>query len=407
MHNRHSNRVAAAMLGAALLAGLTACSGTASAEPTASSSAPAATEKTEHAHSESGRVVVTYEDGIAVLDPHTLEVLAEIPTEEFTRVNSFGDGRTIAVTTAAGFRFLDTLDGVLTDPLVPATAAGHVVVHDGKTVLFDDGTGTTTVFDTAAFGPGYDALPTSSSYTAPAAHHGVSIVLSDGTLLTTVGDESGRTGAVALTAEGDRWVQTALNDQCPGIHGEGTAQRETVVFGCENGALLYSNGEFDKLAAPDTYGRMGNAFVSETSPIVVGDYKSDPDAEGYLLDAVTLIDTATHELRVVDLPANVRYTFRDIARGPGDLAYVLSTDGQIHVLDPVTGEILRSHAVVAPWEGPAQWQDPHPAIKVDGDIAYVTEPAARAVHAVDLTTGEKLATTALDHAPNELAVAAE
>jgi hypothetical protein len=302
MHNRHTIRVAAATLGAALLAGLTACSGTASAESAASSSAPTATEKTEHAHSESGRVVVTYEDGIAVLDPHTLEVLAEIPTEEFTRVNSFGDGRTIAVTTAAGFRFLDTLDGVLTDPLVPATAAGHVVVHDGKTVLFDDGTGTTTMFDT------------SSSYTAPAAHHGVSIVLSDGTLLTTVGDESGRTGAVALTAEGDRWVQTALNDQCPGIHGEGTAQRETVVFGCENGALLYSDGEFHKLAAPDTYGRMGNAFVSETSPIVVGDYKSDPDAEGYLLDAVTLIDTAMHELRVVDLPANVRYTFRDIAQ---------------------------------------------------------------------------------------------
>ncbi|MCD2497024.1 zinc metallochaperone AztD [Microbacterium nymphoidis] len=408
MHTTHPTGIAVAALGAVLLAGLTACSGTAAAESATSSltPAPASTTGHDHTHSESGRVVVTFQHGIAVLDPHTLETVAEIPTEEFTRVNSFGDGRTIAVTTSAGFRFLDTVDGVLADPLVPATAAGHVVVHDGKTVLFDDGSGTTTVFDTAAFAPGYDSLPASARYTAPAAHHGVSIVLSDGTLLTTVGDESGRSGAVALTAEGDRWVQTALNDQCPGIHGEGTAQQETVVFGCENGALLYSDGEFDKLAAPDVYGRMGNAFVSDTSPIVVGDYKSDPDAEGYLLDAVTLIDTATHDLRVVDLPANVRYTFRDVARGPGDLAYILSTDGQIHVLDPVSGEILRSYPVVAPWEGPAQWQDPHPAITVDGEIAYVTEPATRAVHAVNLTTGEKIATTTLDHAPNELAVAA-
>ncbi|WP_433677115.1 zinc metallochaperone AztD [Microbacterium gorillae] len=412
MHNKHSTRVAVAALGATLLAALTACAGTASAESAPASSTPAAAETTDHAdhahtHAESGRVVVTYENGIAVLDPHTLEPLAEIPTEAFTRVNSFGDGRTVAVTTTEGFRFLDTAEGVLADPLVPATAAGHVVVHDGKTVLFDDGTGTTTVFDTGAFDAGYDALPASTSYTAPAAHHGVSIVLSDGTLLTTVGDESGRTGAVALAAKGDSWEEIAITDQCPGIHGEGTAQNEAVVFGCENGALVYSQGAFEKLTAPDAYGRMGNAFVSETSPIVVGDYKNDPDAEGYLLEAVTLIDTEKGEYRVVPLPDNVRYTFRDIARGPDDLAYILSTDGQIHVLDPENGEILRAFSVVAPWQGPAQWQDPHPAIKVDGDIAYVTEPATRAVHAVDLASGETIATTTLDHAPNELAVASD
>ncbi|TFB12035.1 hypothetical protein E3U55_17270, partial [Filobacillus milosensis] len=99
--------------------------------------------------------------------------------------------------------------------------------------------------------------------------------------------------------------------------------------------------------------RMGNAFVSETSPIVVGDYKNDPDAEGYLLNAVTLIDTAAETLDVVELPAEVQYTFRDIARGPGDLAYILSTDGQIHVLDPETGELTESYPVIEAWEGPA------------------------------------------------------
>jgi outer membrane protein assembly factor BamB len=156
--------------------------------------------------------------------------------------------------------------------------------------------------------------------------------------------------------------------------------------------------------APDEYGRMGNAFVSETSPIVVGDYKNDPDAEGYLLNAVTLIDTAAQTYEVVDLPDEVQYTFRDIARGPGDLAYILASDGQIHVLDPETGELTDAYPVVEAWEGPVEWQDAHPAIKVAGDIAYVTEPAANSVHAVDLTTGEIVSSVELDHTPNEIAI---
>ena len=75
----------------------------------------------------------------------------------------------------------------------------------------------------------------------------------------------------------------------------------------------------------------------------------------------------------------MQYTFRDVARGPGDLAYILATDGSIHVLDPESGELTAAYPVVAPWDGPAEWQDAHPAITVSGDIAYVTEPATNSV----------------------------
>lgn len=352
-----------------------------------------------------GRIAVAYEGGISVLDPETLEVVDELETEEFTRLNAFGDGRTVAVTTSAGFQMLDTAEPTLTDVVFDASAAGHVVTHHGKTVLYDDGTGKTTILDTDVFADGYGETPEGESYTADAPHHGVSIVLEDGTLLTTVGDENSRSGAAALHEHGDHWDTEASNDTCPGIHGEGTAADEAVIFGCEDGALLYQAGEFTKFDAPEDYGRMGNAFVSDTSPIVVGDYKNDPDAEGYLLNAVTLIDTAAHTYEVVDLPDGVEYTFRDVARGPDDLAYILSTDGQIHVLDPESGEVTDAFPVVDAWEGPADWQDPHPAIKVDGDIAYVTEPAKNSVHKVDLTTGEVLQSVELDQTPNEMAVA--
>lgn len=396
---------ALAVAGVSLLA--TACASTSESAPeSAAEAAPeAAPESTTEGAAAEGRLAVAYENGLAVLDGETLEVVDRFETEEFTRLNPFGDGRTVVVTTSQGFQVLDTAEPALTDLVFDATTPGHVVIHEGKTVLFDDGTGTTTILDTDAFGGGYDGLPESETYVADAAHHGVSIVLDDGTLVTTVGDETARTGAVALHAHDDHWDEAASSDQCPGIHGEGTAAGEAVIFGCEDGALLFQDGAFTKLTAPDDYGRMGNAYVSETSPIVVGDYKSDPDAEGYLLNALTLVDTEAVTYEVVDLPDDVQFTYRDVARGPEDLAYILATDGRIHVLDPETGELTDAFEVVAPWEGPAEWQDPHPAIKASGDIAYVTEPAANAVHAVDLTTGETVASAELDAAPNELAIA--
>lgn len=392
---------AAAIAGISLLATACASGAATEAEPGTGSSAEA---EAGSESSATGRVAITYEGGVAVLDGETLEVVGEFETEEFTRLNAFGDGKTIALTTSEGFQMIDTAAPALTDLVFDATTAGHVVAHEGKTVLFDDGTGITTIVDTDAFADGYE-MPETTTYEADAAHHGVSIVLSSGELLTTIGDDTGRTGAMALHAHEDHWHDEASSDQCPGVHGEGTAQDEAVVFGCENGALLFVDDEFVKLTAPDEYGRMGNAFVSETSPIVVGDYKNDPDAEGYLLNAVTLIDTAEQTYEVVDLPDEVQYTFRDVARGPEDLAYILSSDGSIHVLDPETGELTDSFAVIDAWEGPVQWQDAHPAIKVNGDIAYVTEPAANSVHAVDLTTSEVVASVELDHTPNELAVA--
>ncbi len=387
----------AALAGATML--LTAC--------TTSPATPAPSSEPHETSSEAGneRLAVSYEGGIAVLNAQTLEVVQEFPSEEFTRLNPFGDDKSIAVTTASGFQILDTETPKLTDLVFQANTPGHVVPHAGKTVLYDDGTGKTSIIDTDAFAAGYGALPDAQSYRAKAAHHGVSIVLADGTLVTTLGDESSRSGAVVLHPHDDHWHEEASNTDCPGVHGEATTSDETVVLGCENGALIYQDGKFTKLSAPDAYGRSGNMFAAPGSPVVVGDYKNDPDAEGYLLGAVALVDTEAKSFEVVQLPSAARYTFRDLARGPENLAYILATDGQIHVLDPASGDIVNAFKVIAPWSGPANWQDPHPAIKVAGSIAYVTEPATNTVHAVDLETGEVIISAKLAHTPNEIAVA--
>jgi len=394
--------------GIALIAGMTLLA-SACANTTPGSTTPAGTSETPGASSTDsveahGRVAISYPGGISVLDSKTLEVVKKFDSEEFTRLNAAGDGRHVFVTTKAGFQLLDTVEPKLTDFRVDASAAGHVVRHAGNTVLFDDGTGTTTILKTDELAKAEGAVPAAQTYKADSAHHGVSIVLEDGKLLTTIGDKTSRSGAMALESHGDHWDKVAESKECPGIHGEGTAADEAVIFGCEDGALLYHHGKFEKFTAPDKYGRMGNAFVSETSPIVVGDYKTDPDAEGYLLNSVALIDTEKHTFNVVKLPETVQYTFRDVARGPGDLAYILSTDGSIHVLDPKDGKIVNEFPVIKAWEGPADWQDAHPAIVVNGNIAYVTEPAANTVHSVDLTTGKVTASSKLDVVPNEIAI---
>lgn len=347
------------------------------------------------------RVAIGYEGGVLVLGGDDLETLGDFDSEEFIRLNPAGDGRHVMVTTSKGFQLLDVQEPALTDSVVSAAAAGHVVTHGGKTVLYDDATSDTTIFDSAELAESDGALPDAEVVPGVTAHHGVSVELEDGTLLTTVGDEAGRSGIRVLDA--DR-TEVATDDQCPGVHGEGTAAGEVVVFGCENGALVYKDGEITKLTSPDEYGRIGNAYVSETSPLVVMDYKDDPDAEGYLLRNIALVDTEAQTLEKVALPKGVEYTFRGIARGPSEEAVLIGTDGQLHTIDPATGEVTSSLPVIDPWEGPAEWQAPHPALKVAGDIAYVTDPADSELVAVDLTTGEIVSTVTLPHVPNEIAV---
>jgi outer membrane protein assembly factor BamB len=400
-------RTAVAVMGAALLA--TAC-----ASPTSAGSSDSTPSGATKVGAPAPRVTVTYDGGIAVLEGDTLKNTADLPIDGFTRVNAAGDGRHVLVTVPSGFQILDagtwTADGSsyiadpeLTDLIFEADAAGHVVKHGGKTVLFADGTGDTTIFDTEDLLNLDDELPETEVVPAPEAHHGVSIELEDGTLLTTVGNSESRTGIRVLNADRE---EIAASDECPSVHGEGTAADEVVVFGCSNGVLAYDDGTITKITAPDEYGRMGNAYVTETSPIAVGDYNSNPDSEGYLLTELALIDTEAKTMNVIDLPDGVSYTFRDVARGPGDDVYLLSSDGNLHVLDETTGEITDSYPVIDPWEGPVEWQDPHPALTVNGNIAYVTEPASDSIHAVDLETGEIVASAELPGTPNEIAVAA-
>ncbi|GAA1460262.1 zinc metallochaperone AztD [Nocardiopsis exhalans] len=340
-------------------------------------------------------VVTTYDGGLYVLDGETLEVVGDIELEGFNRINPGGDERHVFVSTSEGFQVLDAAGAELTDTLFTADTPGHVVRHDDRTVLFADGTGEITAFDSDALGNG---LPEDLDvYTAEEAHHGVAVELANGELLVTLGDEEERVGAIVLD---ENQEEIARSEDCPGVHGESAAQGGAIAIGCQDGALIYQDGAFTKVDAEDDYGRIGNQAGSDQSPIILGDYKTDPDAELERPERIALIDTTDASLELVDLPSS--YTFRSLGRGPDGEALVLGTDGALHVIDPEAGELTDSIELMDEWEEPLEWQDPRPALFVRGGTAYVSDPATQQIHAVDLGAGELTGSVTLDETPNEL-----
>ncbi|MEV0332778.1 zinc metallochaperone AztD [Nocardia sp. NPDC050717] len=348
----------------------------------------------EHEHTPGAEpIALTYDGGIYVLDGASLAQQGEVKLDGFNRLNPAGDDDHLLVSTKDGFRVFDAYDREFTGTDFPASKPGHVVRHAGKTVLFADGSGEVTVFDSDKVG----GKPETEVYRAAAPHHGVAIELSTEQLIVTLGTEDKRVGAVAL--DGAR-KEIARNEDCPGVHGEATAEGEAVVIGCQTGALVFRDGKFTKVASPDAYGRIGNMSGSEVSPIVLGDYKVDKDAELERPQRISLVNTADGSLRLVDIGTS--YTFRSLGRGPAGEALVLGTDGKIHVIDPVAGTVTRTIPVLGTWQEPLDWQDPRPALFVRGGIAYVSDPATKQVHRVDLADGKVTATATLAAAPNEI-----
>jgi hypothetical protein len=355
------------------------------------------------------RLAITYDGGVQVLDAGTLDAVGEFELDGFNRLNGIGDGRHLLVSTSGGFQVLDagawaephgdhshyyTADPELTDVMFDAETPGHVVPHEGRVALFDDGTGEVTVFHA---GDVADPDRAARQFSTPEAHHGVAVELHDGSLVVSEGTEDARTG-IRVLDENDKEI--ASSDECPGVHGEAVAADEAVLIGCEDGVLIYKDGEITKVDSPDGYGRVGNQAGSEESSVVLGDYKVDKDAELERPTRISLTDTKTGELTLVDLPSS--YTFRSLARGEDGEALVLGTDGQIHVIDPEKKKLVKSIPVVDEWEEPIEWQTPRPAIFMLDGSAYVTDPAAKSIHAVDIETGEVWLSAELEVEPNEI-----
>ncbi|MFC8039275.1 zinc metallochaperone AztD [Paenarthrobacter sp. NPDC057355] len=399
---------------------LTACAAPGGSAGSGTDESPSSASKPspKEAGAPTPRLVYTHDGGIGVLDAASLAEVGSAELAGFNRLNPAGDGRHVFVSTGDAFRLFDAgawsephgdhshhylAEPALTDYAFDADKAGHVVLHAGKTVLFSDGSGKVESFKSSALGAAVEdgKLPATDVYTTPEAHHGVAVELEDGKLLVTLGNEESRSGIAVLSAgKGQDRQEILRNEDCPGVHGEAVAAGEAVVVGCENGMLIYKDGAITKVASPDPYGRLGNQAGSEKSPVILGDYKVDKAAKPERPTRISLVNTETAAMQLVDIGTS--YSFRSLGRGPAGEALVLGTDGGLRVIDPLSGAVTATIPVVAPWEESATWQDPRPTLFVQGSTAYVTEPATQSLHAVDLKAGKVAKSAKLEHTPNEL-----
>ncbi|MEV6782443.1 zinc metallochaperone AztD [Streptomyces sp. NPDC051098] len=371
---------------------LTACGGSDDASSDAEQTKQT---KSSKATAVKNPLVASYDGGLYVLDGKTLKLAKTVELAGFNRVNPAGDEDHLVISTDSGFRMFDAARQTFTDAEFKGSKPGHVVRHGGRTALFTDGTGEVNVFDPAGLAGGKQ--PQVRSYTSAEPHHGVAIELTNGELVSTLGTEEKRTGALVLDKNNK---EIARAENCPGVHGEAAAKDEVVGLGCEDGVLLYKDGKFTKVDAPDDYARTGNQAGSDVSPILLGDYKTDPEAELERPTRISLIDTRTAKMKLIDLGTS--YSFRSLARGPHGEALVLGTNGVLHVIAPETGKVEKKIAAVGDWTEPLDWQQPRPTLFVRDHTAYISEPGKRQLHAFDLDSGEKLTSVTLPRGTNEL-----
>ncbi|MDO4239015.1 hypothetical protein [Micrococcus sp.] len=368
------------------------------------------------------RVLLSHEDGLTLLDAETGEVVKDQPAPGFKRLSNAGNGKDVMVITGNGWEVFNAgiqakahgdhfhnyeSEPGMTGVTFPGDHAGHVVTHNGQTTLFADGTGAIQTFDSAHLDKATrDLMPVMEENTTDDPHHGVALELADGTLFTTQGTEESRN--VVQVVDRETGEVKAETDDCPGSHGEAAAQPnasgDVVVMGCENGPIVYRDGEFHKVDVEPEWQRSGNLFGLHDSPIVLGDYKVEEEPEEAVErpTKVALIDSRTDELTTVELGSS--YWFRSLGRAADGSGVVLTYDGELNVIDEETGEITAEHPVIQPWKEKDEWQEPGPILKVAGNTAYVTDAENKKLVAVDLETGEKVLEEDLEFAPVEMAV---
>ncbi|HEX7349780.1 hypothetical protein [Brachybacterium sp.] len=414
-------RRAVALLGAGVLA-LTACGGSSSGDADASSDgggaeAAPASDRTE-VGALSPRIVLAHEGGVTTLDSADGATLGAAELEGYVRLNPAGDGRHVAVSASDAITMYDTgllaqghgdhfhyyvQEPALTDLSVEAPHPGHVVPHGDRTALFADGTGAITLIDPTALAEGDLGVLEETATEDP--HHGVAVPLSDGGLLTTQGTEDARSTVQVLDADGN---VTAETDDCPGVHGEAAAQStesgDVISLGCENGSVVYRDGEFHKVEIEGDYQRSGNQKGHEDSPIVLADHKVEAEPAGGIErpTEIALIDTRDASQQIVDLGSE--YWFRSLDRGPDGEALVLTTDGELNILDPETGEMLHEVPVTEEWTEPDQWQQAAPMMAVADGTAFVVDPQAQKLVMVDVASGETYRELELPVVPHEIQV---
>ncbi len=273
----------------------------------------------------------------------------------------------------------------------------HAVMHDDNVVLFFDREGKAHELSEQDILKGN---PQAKIIDATAPHHGVVVPFGNQYLASVPNLEAEtkpdalppRLGLRVLDSDGKQSGDVAT---CTALHGEAFSA-SLVAFGCEEGVLIASPSK-DKQAelkmlsygADLPKGKVSTLLGSKAMQFFLGNYGEDK---------IALIDPESDTpYRLVDLPTRRV----DFALDPARLknAYVLTEDGQLHLINILDGTIVRSAKVTEPYSKDGHWRDPRPRLAVAGDHIAITDPRHSLVRLINIENFKEDRTIAVADQP--------
>lgn len=341
--------------------------------------------------SQAGVLVVTTAEAVLIVDGESgSRVIAEKPS---LMASESSDARFVYLRERGGAAtWVLNLTGPhgaeLVQEPVESNKPTHVVSHDGRTVIYNDGTGAASAFAESDLLSGALDITTIDS---GAPHHGVAAPLGEGYVITVPGENVLPDAVSVRDAEGR---PTGREISCPALHGEGIVG-DFVAFGCQDAVLILGASTETMIAYPSDSDKRVGVFASPLgdSPVLAGSYY---DA-GEPPTALMLVDTAVGTATQVDLES----AFTAFTRSGDDQVVVALANGRLAVVDPNSGQIERMIDVA-----PAGERDmaEMPVLAVHEQTAYVGDPMSKTIYIVDLLTGETTNKILLDAPPTSLAI---
>jgi hypothetical protein len=239
----------------------------------------------------------------------------------------------------------------------------HVFAHGHDIAIRSQADGSIAWLDARLLGISLDFV----EIPGRASDHGSVAVLSDHVL-------GGSHEAGTVTVYRRDATPVATLEGCPQLHGQ-AVWGSVAAFGCSDGVLVVeagAGGVFTAHTVPNPPGvpagvRVGTLVADADARVIVGDL----GAGLALIDPVAMTMTTAV---LAAAPAGIGFADH------GAALVVLTVDGSLHDLDPVTGAVRRSIEVAHPAEGGA----PRPALAVLGAHAFVTDPGHGDLVVVDL-----------------------
>ncbi|WP_428427948.1 zinc metallochaperone AztD [Pararhizobium sp.] len=303
----------------------------------------------------------------------------------------------IALSDHGEHRDIEASDPKLLPGIITGKKPSHVVTHGDDVAVFYDHGGKLDLFQESALLGGKG---NATSIDTTAAHHGVAVPMGRYVLVSVPNmttevkpdEQPPRLGLRVVDRQGKQLGDVAT---CTGLHGEASSAR-LVAFGCAEGVLV---ARPDGLNAPKLEmvaygsdlpeGKVSTLLGGRSMQFFLGNYGEDK---------VVLIDPdAAAPYRLVDLPTRRV----DFALDPANVrnAYILTEDGKLHVLDVVSGEIVRSAGVTEPYSKDGHWRDPRPRLAVAGDRIAITDPRHSLVRMIDSDSLKETATIPVEGMP--------